>query len=443
MTAEERVRPAVLASSLFDSDEERAYLDATMAAYDRGHKKLRDLLRPTDFLPLYREQVLGAGNRVPSLASGELRPVFGRAGQSILRYRFDRTDRRTSKLDLRSVVQAMYGSFGGADSHEIKSLMLFAHSVLVLDPLARRPQLEKDAISELNHDFLSNWGHMPWLKDIMIPAASGWSLEERLNDFADILCGLARIAPLIRDGTVTIVVPPDPHSLYFGDELDLRQRIASELFLVGAVPSPFNQDGRVIAQVLIQRAKEQLLSLLAFGDMSSIFAAGELDLIGIRALINEMIESGSIPPPLVHRTTEDRRLTSLAELDLPGVDKIRPPDMVTVRREEVFEHFRADVRTGLRAAAEEDDLEDARRGFSDEMRGAVQRLQRGVSKSRVIDDAVGGDAVAWLIGALAGWSIDGWRGATLGLGGKAGYEVVRHRPSPGQHALRSHYVALS
>lgn len=431
---------AFLSSELFHEEEERAYIERMMEAVRDETAALEILLRPHEFMELYRQQIAPIDSVLPPLAAGELRPSFGRAGQGFLNYRYNRAKPRTSTLDLYSLAKAMYGSFSPGESQELKSVLLYAHSSILLNPFAPRPELERDAMAELDHDYLSNWGHMPLLRPTMSQA--GKPIEERLDDFSEILIGLSVLEPLIRDQTVTLVTPPDPHLLYFGDELALRETLGYVLWDMRVVPSPRHPDGRALAQVLILRAKEQVLALLVFGELSSTFAASELDVIALKLLLDEMIASGSIPPQMVNWSGDDKRLTRLANLRLPGVQNLAAKDMVAIRRHDLFERFRSDVRLGLRSASEENDLNSAQLGFSGEMLAALQRLDGGIKRSAV-EEAVAGDAISWAIGALVGWSIDGWRGAVLGLTGKGIYEATRTRESRGVMALRNHYVALS
>jgi hypothetical protein len=424
--------------------DRRAFPDVENTALDYGEsqRQLMELLRPSDFVGLYREQLQATPPIAPPLAPGELRPVFGRAGQSVLGFQSNFTDPNLSTLDHAAVLRAMYGRFSTAESRELKSALLYAHSCLLIDPFAVRPEIDTDVFRNLDHPFLSNWGHSPFLRAEMHEYQ--FDIGDRIDGFCDAIQALAVLEDLLIDGTITIVTPPDPHVLYFGDERAITHSIVTNFYFMGISPRHRGgPDEDALAEVLKLRAKEQILGLLAYGEHASVFAGGSLDELAIEMVLSEMIECQSISPIFLSRSSEDRRLTSMAELNLPGVNQLASRDMVAVRRHDLFEAFRADVRVGLRTADTESDLDAARAEFASEMRAASQRLNREVPKRNRLDEAIGGDALGWAIGAVGGWSIDGWRGSILGLGAKAAYEVHRTRPNPGVSALRNHYVALS
>lgn len=397
-----------------------------------GHS-LVGFLRAEEFLELHGLQWLPNVDAPPELPLGEVRPFFSRS--------------RPSSLDSPDYQQGFSlnpATTGGdllntavpdADTKEVKALLLYAHSVVVSDPF-----VERDA---------NEWDGRRFRDELWIPGMLGGYLQRhrattplsgRPNDFMDALRLVAELAPLARTGVVLLLPPARHDAVNYGDQQDLLSRIADGLFFAGFVrdPSSRNRDTEQISMILAQRAIDQVRALIAFGSTGSNFLAGEFDAIALSALLDEMISCGSIDAALVHRDAEDRRLTKLSELVLPGVDGLRARDINRIREADEFGNFRADVRNGLRDLT--GDASDSVE-FREAMRSAAERLGLASRRNLAWDQARDG-VVAWGLGALAGWSVEDWRSSLLGQTvGLTAYATIRTFGSKSR-AVRNHYVAV-
>lgn len=426
---------------------------------------LSRFLRLQDFVELhetqFQNQLVDAGAEFPDAA-----PFFTRAGARFTHHLAPGsppTGVRVVGPD-GSYVDALdpYGALRGAigtptlhDSKELRALMLYSDRMAVIDPFTARRQfsdVEWTALQDdLGGDFLNPLGMVTLALGSRQQATA--PLWDRPYDVANSLELLGNLAPLLRADVVTVLPLPMREAVYWGEEDQLRHALGAEIFsrLPGSIGQRY-REARLLAFVLLERAKDQLLSLAIYGDDVCALASGDLDTIALRLQIDELarlttpVSPGddargySRPDLWPDRSADDERLTELARLQLPGVASLSARDMVSVRELDQFVGFRADIRRALELSAAEPRIDDARSALQEEMRGALSRLS--ARKTSVIGGTTAGDAVAWAVGAIVGWSIDGWRGSLAGLAGKAAFEVARSRSSQTK-ALRNHYIVVA
>jgi hypothetical protein len=157
---------------------------------------------------------------------------------------------------------------------------------------------------------------------------------------------------------------------------------------------------------------------------------------------------------------DNRLLTELVKLDLPGLASLSPDDIVSIRQGDVFEEWRDTLKTGLQRASELDpkllDLDKAARAVVTEaVQPAYRKLQKEFKSSSFLGQV--GSASTTLvcggIGGIAGYlvepSMGGLVGALTGSFAEAAAELFKkwakargEMPAEIQAATRSHYVAL-
>jgi hypothetical protein len=428
------------------------------------------LLQLDQFADLYTEQSVTSAEPASSSARGPT-PVFYRAGAGITQP-FRRAGRqhpfffargwRGQQVELLSPESALHGCFGAptlSDSKELKSLLLYSDEVAIIDPFAVRRRLSEVEWLALEQEFGSDYLNPSGMSAMRhsIQSVATAPLSQRHFDVSYTLQLLAAIAPLLRAGIVRVVSLPSRKAVYWGNEDAMRHEIAREVFVRGdGHPARF-REAQLIALVLLERAKDQVLALASLGGNVCAFASGELDVVALRCVVDELIrldtemEGPTIPlgpTSEVERTasrwtarpSDAQRLTELARLQLPGVDSIRPRDMVTVRQRDVFVQFRGDVRRALASTMQESQMDVAAGLFAEEMQAASARMR--APRNRDALAVARGQAVSWVAGAIVGWSVANWSGAVAGVTARAALELSREHDRA-KTALRNHYLAFS
>lgn len=416
---------------------------------------LERTLRIHEFLSLHDDQFVGglSPEQFEQSRRSATLPIYSRAGARYAHHgrpgapetgtsKVLRDGTRVTALDPYSAMSSLFTAPGLNDGKELKSILLYSDGAILLDPFVVRRKLssyEWLAFEDQFREQLNPLGYGAFHSDNKSKATV--ELVDRPRDFADTLLLLAAIAPLIRSGFVTVVSVPSRDAIYWGEEAQMRFEIGREFF-VRSDASPIRfRESELMAWILLERAKDQFLAMVTLGEVGTTFAAGDLDLFALDVVMGEQVRLGTIDAKAPQRSSEDARLTELARLQLPGVDTIRPQEMVAVRDEDVFVQFRSDIRRALATSTLETRIDAAATAFSEEMRAALGKL--GSVKNRdILARTTGGDAVSWAVGTLAGWSIAGWHGALAGLAAKGAYELARGSSS-GSRVLHKHYVALS
>lgn len=445
-------------------------IQATRLRGEARDDALQQLLDLEDFLALYEQQLIQPFV-VDALNLEEPTPVFAKMGarhnkplqdavaDSQLRQSRGSSDSAQPILDPYQFIGDCFGAPSLYDSKELKSILLYSEDTLVIDPITRRRVLSDDEFQMFEQQFgaftLNPMGITAMRFYNKAVATGFWST--RADEIAETLLLLGDIAPLLRSGKVMVVPLPPRDSFYWGDEDAIRMQIGAEVFALSDGNPQRLRDCDLMAYLLLERAKDQVLAMERFGPDCSAFAAGRLDVFALNALLGSMspIEEGEVDGgpserwlggnkrghDLFRRTSEDRRLTELARLELPGVDNLKPRDMVKVRQFEVFEEFRSTVRQTLGLTDAEPDLGTAQQIFAEEMARANERM--GATRYLdVLRETKTSDVVSWSVGAIVGWSLAGWRGTAASTAATAALELSRARRD-GRPALRRHYVALS
>lgn len=440
--------------------------DILHAKSDRADQE--KFLRLHDFAELHEEQF--SPEVMAPLPGGSLAPIFSRGGAQYTHHlepgapptgvRMATLGRPyVDTINPYSALGSVFGPPTIADSKELKAILLYSDRLILVDPFASRRRMSKIEWrmleEQFGQEFLNPMGMSAFASDNRRRATL--ALWDRPDEAVESFHLLAAIAPLLRGGVAYVRPIPRRESVYWGDEDAVIHRIAGEVFSRSdSQPIRFRESG-LIALVLLERAKDQLLALTQYEADACAFASGELDTIALDILIDELTGESAkataaaiadgMPEDLARlmaprfQSVDSSRLTELARLQLPGVDMLDAHDMVTIRDRDVFEVFRSDVRHALAASAAEERIDSARDLFQEEMRAALSRMSAPRFRE-VVASTTGGDAVAWVMGCIVGWSIASWRGAVAGLAGKASYEMARSRDR-GQHAFRNHYLAIS
>jgi hypothetical protein len=412
-------------------------------------------LRVDEFVELHASQFEGGVSlhQLDQLEPYATLPVYSRAGAYVLHHgrpgspdtgvtTTARDGTKVSLINPYSVMSTLFAAPGLNDSKELKGILLYSDGAILVDPFAARRKLSNYEWEDFEHRFgerLNPMGYSSFYAENHSVATR--SFADRPHDFTSTLELIAEIAPLIRTGSVAVASIPARDSIYWGDEAQLLYCLGEAYFVRSDGRPQRFRESELVAYILLERAKDQILAMATLGDAGTPFAAGDLDLVAIDLLLEEQVRLGALELNAPQRSSEDARLTAVARLQLPGVDAITARDMVRVRDEDLFARFRSDVRDALSFSDEEERIDVAAQMFSEEMRAAASRLE-SLGNRAILARATGGDAVSWAVGMLAGWSIDGWRGALAGLAAKGVYEV-RRGSSPGVRALHRHYLALS
>lgn len=335
---------------------------------------------------------------LPPVGEGELRPLYTRgvvdSGKLPLSYQADRYNR---------IVPA-----------EVKNLLLYAHSTILLNPFFSWFGLENGSISSL------------------VPP-TGWK-------FLGALGALVEIAPLLKDSVVHLVDPPALNLPKRDSDykIDLRKHLSNIGFSI------FTDNKTHVSQTAAFE--------IAQDDFGRLLSAAIIDPEALHS--DTMVRQGRIEVQisavlsqfLSDQNTVDSqdayRLRTLMGLCLPGASKLRTSDIVDIRADDTLEVFRSELRTALAAAdasvmAGEKDA--ARSEIASYMRAKAFELEKAVPQWRNSFDikdkglnfvvALGLGMVDWRLGLLQ---------LLIGLGGS----YVFQRPNSATRALHAHYVAI-
>jgi len=430
-------------------------LDAISSNYDQ----LRSFLALEDFAELHREQY-SSGFDYGALGVKEPTPIFSRAGGHYNTHgqpgtpvssSFMTVNRRGESfesIDPYAGMRSMFGAPTLYDGRELKSTLLYSEKMVIVDPFGVRRQLSQTEFrlleQELGSEFLNPLGFSSMWEANRSTATR--PLEGRVHEVAESIHLIRDLAPLIRSRVVEVVPLPSRDAVYWGDEDSLRVQLGGEIFARFPDSEPHRfWEAQFLSYLCLERAKDQLLGLAALGDSAIAFASGQIDVLAVELLVGELVRNNphlaSETTRWIDRSSEDDRLTELARLQLPGVDHVRAKDMVTIRDRDMFVVLRKDIREAINASSAEASVSVAATILREEMDVAMRRLPESGARS-VLRNTTAGDVVAYAVGALTGWSIDGWRGAVAGLAAKGGYEVAGAK-GQASRALRRHYLAIS
>jgi hypothetical protein len=339
--------------------------------------------------------------------SGELWPILPRYSPDVLS--LARSQART---------RARYGaSRKAAESsrRDIQSLLLYAHGLHLPDPLTNATLLSSDT-----------------------------------SEFLRALSQICLLAPLVSAGVVRVFDPGPPPAL------DLPQDRGAALEEMAATiglalrsyegMTGMNQGAlRRAADVLIERSLDHLVQFADRSDAEhgSVLFSTPYDGPTINAMLHLLADDLGIEGS-VRRDTQQLRLDRLVDLRLPGLDDLDLRHMVSIRDDTSFGVFRSDMAAALRdaeGAVKDDELGTARRIVGEHMDAGLAKLTAGTRRG-VLGDATLGDAIGWGLGAAVAASLAGLVGAIALLLGKTASDVARKWPSPGQRALRAHYIEL-
>lgn len=421
--------------------------------YHSRKSRLSALFRLPEFFELKRTQwdivvpdTLPEGRPVFWSAGGDVNQHGTSAFQRSTDFRFSIGGVDIERLDPFRAVHLLGGSWSMPDAQELKNLLMYADGAILIDPLSDFG-LSSDvdfelALLDVGYDYLNPTGISAMMGGLQVGAT--YPLAERPEDFMDIIRILDEFRDLFENGTVLVIPAPDLSSIYFGWEPDIRQQIAEKILYLRTRSHIHHSERKLLSWVLLRRAKLQLGILAAYGLTSGFFCAGELDRIACEALVDSMISIGAIHPNFVlpKEGGEQSRLQELLRVQLPGVQRVRTAEMARLRADESMDAFRSTMRLALDASAQEDSLAAARRICVEESRRALRNLE-STGFGRTLRESVGGDLAGLTMGALAGWSVDGWRGSLGAVVGTALWQSATLRPSPGARSLRHHYTELS
>lgn len=341
---------------------------------------------------------------LPPRTPGELRPLYADAlisGAGVARSRYSN-----------SVQHSRLG-------RDIRALLLYADSVIVVNPLE------------------------PWI-DVEDHGFEGIYLRRNDGDvygsrFTTAVLALLELGELIRSGVVKIVAPP---RLEWCSEVDLREPLAlagHRLRANGEID--FIDPSDILSRMSLLLKRFVANSVLSLDEACELFTTPDFSGPSLSALIAELayvLEDNPTSLP------DELRLEQLLELALPGVDRLSATAMVTVRDQDEFGSFRADLRQAL-AVSEQSlkagHLETSRREVQEFMTARASEL-KAATKRTSLREAVGGDLVSWLVGASLS-SLAGWKAAILGLLAKGMFDVAGSGPAKGVTARLEHYVALA
>jgi hypothetical protein len=286
---------------------------------------------------------------------------------------------------------------------ENQSLLLYAHGILVRNPLAAK-----------------------------------------LAD-ADFLAGLAyvcAIEPLVTAQVVRVFEPePDLWSLLAGSEVlaEIVSRVRDGIYEHSGEARRSHEAAKIVVRRLFESQFPGETDPAAPPAERTLHFQGRYDAAALDAIMRGLPDTSGLP------NAADSRLEQLVTLDLPGLDDVSLTDMVHIREDSSFAVFRNDIQSSLLDADDhlrDGDLRGARAAVAEHMGASLAQL--GVSTQRgVLANALVGDAFGWALGAVAAWSIAGLPGALATLAGKGVAELVRLRPSRSERVLKAHYVALS
>lgn len=339
---------------------------------------------------------------LPESGLGELHPLYGKGLISS-------TGTLSSRYEDNSA--------GTRSTKELKALLLYAHGVVLLNPLS------------------------PWfgLRDGILAS------EGRPDGIAFVraLVAVAEVAELVRAGTVVVIDPP---AIAWREGLNLRNALADAVITAkdNAPDAASKRQDQWDEWEQAQDAITRLLLYAAAGSddgPSALTASGTLEGDGLDRLVRAVTAALA---PGAELPQEHTYLHSLMRLSLPGVDGLPLADMRRVRDDDHFATFRSDVRTALswsQGDVESSDLA-VRQLEVAEFMGARARALNAKSVGGRFWDSTAGSLVSFSAGAAIG-SASGWKATLLGMFASGVVNAARKAPTPTDRALRQHYVALS
>nr|WP_128137618.1 hypothetical protein [Micromonospora provocatoris] len=372
-----------------------------------------------DFLGLLSEQVQIVPEDLPKLKPGELRPVVGNAI----------SDLAAGGIQWGPHVDtsSMKDGDGAKLALDVRSLLLYAHTVAVPNPFVASPAVR----GPVGHPRVV-------VDDEMEPQHFLFGLEY-----------LARLSPLIGNEVVHLVEARPQLTPVLAEDLGVTleqviPEVVQELLLQRAFAWSDQTDLYMRARILAERFLRQDLFLAHLsGQRTTRLLSCTAEKVALPAFCAIRTSAANTPAD-----REPWVIDELVRLQIQGAGLIKLADMVAIRDDDSFNIFRKDMANAVVASGAlevQGDLHSRQVVIADEMRAAAERLQRSTRKS-VFLSATLGDTVNWAIGATLGGAVAGWKGAVVGVAGLIGKgltDVVRGGPTRAQRAMRAHYIELS
>jgi hypothetical protein len=355
-----------------------------------------------------------------SIHAGELRPVFSGTIESV-----------AGRAVSRELIPGRSGTQAQAMRRriELQTLLLYAHSVAVQNPLSGRLRLSTEAFTDDDSIRL---------------------IKEPCGD-REFLVGVYAIcdtAALARKGILQYFdLSPLPTGRTYRFN-SLISRLGRNLWLDYSINVLDQSRLYQSALAIFEQALFQALTapLGSINNTVSLLIPTDLNENTFLEITRALSASLDICFPASFASGRDTStLQQLCRLSLPGVEDIKLRDVAAIREDDAFAGFRLDLRAATNDADEdlnEGRLEAAQQLVGDHMQQALAQLDIRTRRG-VLSDAITGDLVGWGFGAAAAAAIAGWQGMAATLLGKGAAELVRASPSKGMRARRSHYVALS
>jgi hypothetical protein len=356
---------------------------------------------------------------LPQLAPGELRPIFSGTVESV-----------SGPSVSRELTPGSASTEEAAKRRrlELQSLLLYAHSIALQNPLSGTIAIESSG-----------------------PSSSQIVIRQHDPSDRDYLVGIYAICDTERLARNQVLhyfdLPPLP-DLASTDLHELTADIGRSLFETYAVNIFDQRIWFSSALAVVEQAIFQMALAPLAGDRrtASLMLPSDLNSAAFVEVVSAVAQAlGKSHPMQSQRSREAEILQQILRLSLPGIERIDLKDVTAIREDDAFSSFRVDMRTATAEASHElerDDIDSARLAVSDYMKSALDRLNIKTN-SGILSDVLSGGVVGWAFGSVAAGAIAGWQAAAATLAGRAITEVVRKRPSRSDKALRAHYVALS
>ena len=357
---------------------------------------------------------------LPELEGGELRPIFAGSIESV-----------SARAASRQLVPGYQDTdtAGRRRRMELQTLLLYAHSIAVQNPLAGRLRISREGLSDESSVRLSS---------------VRCSDQEFLVDIYA-MCDTAKLA---RSGILHYFDPPRLLQDRTYDLNPLIERLSRNLWLDYSI-NVFDQGtwyrsaSAIFEQVIYQITTA---SLGIERNSTSLLIPTDLDERAFLEVTLALCASFGINLPLgVSGDRDSSMLHQLCNLSLPGVTDIQLRDVVAIREDDSFAGFRIDMRTAAEDAQNDLDegrIASAQQVVSEHMKAALERLNIRTRRG-ILSDAIAPRLVGWGFGATAAGAVVGWQAAAATLLGSGLTELFRKSPSRSERARRNHYVALS
>jgi hypothetical protein len=135
------------------------------------------------------------------------------------------------------------------------------------------------------------------------------------------------------------------------------------------------------------------------------------------------------------------RASSLAQLAVPVVHRLRAADVAAIRERDTFVLFRQRLRHAMLAIPDVLD-EASRQVFAEEMR-AAEAAVRTRHPWRLFARAATPRVALWTVGALLAGATLGWLPALAGIAAAAAADVALQRPAGSERAMRHAFLVLA